>query len=57
MGSEISNYILDTNKGLESYKRINKVYLTRKDFEKTSTQKIKREFLRNFNSKDYELGY
>ena len=53
----ISNYILDTNKGLESYKRINKVYLTRKDFEKTSTQKIKREFLRNFNSKDYELGY
>ena len=52
----IYNCVLNSNKQLESYKRINKVYITTKDFEKTSTQKIKRNFLRNLNINDYILA-
>ncbi|HIC77170.1 MAG TPA: hypothetical protein EYO89_04800 [Candidatus Dadabacteria bacterium] len=52
----IYDCVLDTNKQLESYKRINKVYITTNDFKKTSTQKIKRDFLRDFKSTDYILA-
>ena len=44
---------LEVNKKLEPYKRIKKIYLTDKDFEKTSTQKIKRSFLRNIDLSQY----
>ena len=44
---------LKLNKNLESFKRITKVYITLEDFEKTSTQKIKRSFLKNINLEKY----
>ena len=43
------------NKKLEAYKRVNKFYITLEEFEKTSTQKIKRSFLKNINLRDYIL--
>ena len=49
-------YFSDINKQLESYKRVNKVYITTNDFEKTSTQKIKRDFLKNLDINDYTLA-
>ena len=52
----VYNHVLDINKQLESYKRVNKVYITENDFEKTSTQKIKRDFLKNLDINDYTLA-
>ena len=52
----VYNHVLDINKQLESYKRVSKVYITANDFEKTSTQKIKRDFLKNLNINDYTLA-
>ena len=44
---------IEINKKLESYKRVNKFYITLDVFEKTSTQKIKRTFLREINLESY----
>ena len=44
---------IEINKKLESYKRINKFYITLDQFEKTSTQKIKRTFLKEINLESY----
>lgn len=44
---------IEINKKLESYKRVNKFYITLDQFEKTSTQKIKRTFLKEVNLKRY----
>ena len=44
---------MEVNKELEGYKRIKEIYITNKDFEKTSTQKIKRSFLKNINLSEY----
>ncbi|NSW88641.1 AMP-binding protein [bacterium] len=44
---------LEVNQKLEGYKRIKEIYITNKDFEKTSTQKIKRSFLKNINLSEY----
>ena len=52
----VYNHVLDINKQLESYKRVSKVYITENDFEKTSTQKIKRDFLKNLDINDYTLA-
>tara|TARA_B100001971_G_C18229782_1_gene563110 strand:- start:980 stop:1870 length:891 start_codon:yes stop_codon:yes gene_type:complete len=52
----VYKHVLDINKQLESYKRVNKVYITTNDFEKTSTQKIKRDFLKNLDINDYTLA-
>ena len=46
---------IDINKRIEPYKRIKKFYLTFEDFEKTSTQKIKRSFLKNIDLTKYTL--
>ena len=48
---KIINYI---NNKIERYKRISKIYLSDIEFEKTSTQKIKREFLKNINVSEYK---
>ena len=42
---KIINYI---NNKIERYKRISKIYLSDIEFEKTSTQKIKREFFKEY---------
>ena len=47
---------IEVNNRIESYKRITKVYITTEDFEKTSTQKIKRSFLKNINLENYILA-
>ncbi|MBT3476048.1 AMP-binding protein [bacterium] len=47
---------IEINKKIESYKRIKKFYLTFEDFEKTSTQKIKRSFLKNVDLTKYILA-
>ena len=44
---------IEINKKLESYKRVNKFYITLDQFEKTSTQKIKRKFLKEINLERY----
>ena len=48
---KIINYI---NNKIERYKRISKIYLSDIEFEKTSTQKIKREFLKNIDVSEYK---
>ena len=47
---------IEINKKLESYKRVNKFYITLDQFEKTSTQKIKRTFLKEINLERYILA-
>jgi long-chain acyl-CoA synthetase len=56
IGKVIYSNCIEINKGLESYKRVKKFYLSFHDFEKTSTQKIKRSFLKNINLEDYSLA-
>ena len=56
IGKVIYSNCIQINKGLESYKRVKKFYLSSHDFEKTSTQKIKRSFLKNINLEDYSLA-
>ena len=52
---DIYKNCIDINKRIEPYKRIKKFYLTFEDFEKTSTQKIKRSFLKNIDLTKYTL--
>ena len=51
---KIKNIINCINNKIERYKRISKIYLSDMEFEKTSTQKIKRDFLKNINVSDYK---
>ena len=51
--SKIKDIIENINNNNEIYKRISKIYITNDDFEKTSTQKIKRNFLKTIDFKNY----
>lgn len=52
---EIKRSIEKINSELEVGKRISKIYLFNEEFPKTSTQKIKRDFLNNIDLKKFEL--
>ena len=43
---EIQNIVDKYNRELPSYKRINKVYIRKDEFEKTTSQKIKRQYVK-----------
>jgi long-chain acyl-CoA synthetase len=47
INSTISQVIKDVNKQLASYKQIKKFYIREREFEKTTTQKIKRYLIQN----------
>lgn len=47
MDSIVAGIVKDTNKHLASYKQIKKYYIREKEFEKTTTQKIKRYLVKN----------
>ena len=54
--TEIKASIEKINRELEVGKRISKIYIYNEEFPKTSTQKIKRDFIENIDLEKLELA-